>query len=299
MTTGDPLICTYTNSYWVNGSVAANRTVDMCDCTGDAAYEWYGVSALCTVYCDPPPYPILVGAVMTDCIIASGCYYSMGRGFHDYAELSAALVAPIFGVDNHVFDAGLSCAPPASPDFYQSFLTSYLNIYYFRRYNPTQYIYFRTLDDPQYSKDDCIPNDTDRAFWAGLNVETAFTLLNRTYFGTFTGANDTCRFYYVSNTPEYILCLRFRQTYPFLAGTDWGAQFATRLRVVLNLLQAYRFNCTVNTFGSCFVWTKFYGSQIGTSLPGSLFVPGPENLPPLIFTVPEYDPSFLMSNANN
>jgi hypothetical protein len=85
--------------------------------------------------------------------------------------------------------------------------------------------------------------------------------------------------------------------YTQLGGTDWGKQLRARFVPILDLFRTFRPSCNTLNGHECFVYSTYAGSSIGSSLPGSLFVPGVEELPPLTFVVPEYTalPSFTVA----
>jgi len=273
-----PKLCTYAPSDWIGPTGG-------CDCTFPAQFQHYGVSPVCTLFCDPPSYPLLVGAIPSDCLLPGTCQQSVGNNFFSYTDVTNALSAVIGGLDNRA--ATLFTIPYGNtPNFYKQFLSTFLSIYYLRRYNPTQFIYFRTLDDPLYGAN-CIMNTTDQQLWAGVNVEVMLRVINTTFFGDFLSPNHTtCLGFYQPTSAEFTVCSNFVRQYPQVFGTNWGAVFVSNVLPVLQLVQHYYPSCALNT--NCFVWTTFAGTDIGTSLPGSVFVPGPVGLPSLQLVVPEF-----------
>ncbi len=105
----------------------------------------------------------------------------------------------------------------------------------------------------------------------------------------FTPWNYTaCALLYSVFSDEYSACARFELAYQQPLPDNWGIVFREHFLPLLNLVSGFRPGCALPTH-DCIVVSSFQGSSIGTSLAGSLFVPGPdESLPPLTFTVPEY-----------
>jgi hypothetical protein len=274
-----PVLCTYAPANWVGPTGG-------CDCSFPVSYQQYGVSPVCTLFCDPPSYPLFVGALPSDCLLPGTCAMSAGGNFFDYADVIAGLTAPVSGLDNHVAVLGYHIPLANTPNFYKNFLATFLSIYYIRRYNPTQYIYFRTLDDPLYGAN-CIMNTTDQQLWAGVNVEVMLRIVNTSFFGDTLAPNRTsCSGFYLPTSAEFTVCSNFVRQYPDVQGTAWGAVFVSNILPVLALVQNYYPSCSLSE--NCFVWSTFAGTEIGSSLPGSMFVPGPVGLPTLNLVVPEF-----------
>ena len=277
----NPVLCTYAPAEWT-GSTAG------CDCSFPTQYSYYGTNPTCTLFCDPPSYPILVGDVAAQCLLPGSCSDAAGLNLFTHANVITGLTTASNVTDNRSPGPTGHDLPIAStPLWYKNFLSAALSVYYLRRYNPTQYIYFRTLDDTLYGPN-CIANATARQLWAGVNVEVALSVLNTTFFGDLTPNNFTaCAAYYPLSTFEYQLCTRFQLVYNQTSGTAWGASMQANILPILQLIQAYYPDCVLGP-NNCFVWTTYAGSNVLSSLPGSVMVPGPPGLPPLQLVVPEF-----------
>lgn len=280
LTSSNPLYCTYTPDQWG----AANTSV--CDCSLPDMFYALG-DPVCLRICDPPSYPLLVGAVRAACLVPGACD-AVGQNFLDDTALTTALNAPVSGLDNYLTNVACTLQNQTTPEFFRSYLTAFLNVYYMRRYNPDRLLYFRTLDDPLFDRT-CIANDTYRSLWSGVNVELFLLVVNATYFGDASLLNNTCAATYRLNSAEWNACQLLLAAYPNRVGTAWGAQMREGIRPILDLLQLFHPNCTTPSTFRCFVFSTYQTSQIGTSLPGSIFVPGPEFLPALQFTVAQWD----------
>ena len=269
-----PLLCTYAPTDFINSNPAGT-----CNC----AVNNYGHSPSCTLYCDPPSYPILVGALPQSCLWPGSCTSSTGLDFPSYTSIQNAMTANVTGPDNRV---GVGIMPLSNtPLWYKNFLAAALSVAYIRRNNPYQFMYFRTLGDPLFGAN-CFPNATNQQLWGGVNVEVFLRVLNVTYFGDLLTNYTSCTSMYASTDPAFQVCANLQYLYPWESGTAWGQQFATSFLPALQLLMQYQGNCTLGN--QCFVFTTFAGSAILTSLPGSVFVPGTLELPPLQLVAPEF-----------
>lgn len=222
-----PILCTYAPTDWLGPTGG-------CDCTFPAQYQHYGSSPVCTLFCDPPSYPLFVGALPADCLLPGTCSASIGGNFFNYADVVGGLGAVVGGLDNQMGEP-LIVPLVNTPNFYKNFLSTALSLYYLRRHNPTQYIYFRTLDDPLYGAN-CIANTTDQQLWAGVNVEVMLRIINTTFFGDDAVPNrTTCLGFYQPTSTEFTVCSNFVRQYPQVRPppstahvTHWGARSTAR-----------------------------------------------------------------------
>lgn len=286
LNTGNPVYCTYQPTDY------ANTNYTGCDCTGNHSYTYYlnggsVDSPRCAMFCDPPSFPVLMGASPGDCYVPGLCSKTTARTVDSLAALAAEVgtIPNASALDFRQTTIGTT-APQIVPEFARNFFTAAMNLRFMRRYNPTRFLYMRTMDDPLYGGS-CIADDQDRLLWSGVNLETLLQVINVTYFGDVRSGNHTgCENFFPVTTTTYSTCIRLVSFYPQLFGSTWGQHMRDHILPILQLINNYRPNCA--TGHNCFVYTSYEAGGIGTSLPGSLFVPGEFGNPPLIFTLPQY-----------